>query len=133
MALQSYAKTVLVIEDDRPISLVIKGHLEGAGYRVLWAGNGIEGLALARTGGVDLITLDVLMHPMDGWAVFQALRDDPATQNIPIVFITIFDEHPEGLIAQGYLKKPFQGRDLLYVVGQALKTAQLRSKGHGTP
>jgi CheY-like chemotaxis protein len=124
MAIQSPAKTVLVIEDDRPISLVIKGHLESAGYRVLWAESGTEGLALARTGVVDLITLDVLMHPIDGWTVFRALRADPETQKIPIVFVSIFDQHPEGLVADGYLKKPFRGRDLLDVVGRALRTAQ---------
>jgi CheY-like chemotaxis protein len=122
MTIRSSAKTVLVIEDDRPIFLVIKGHLEGAGYRVLGAATGQEGLALARSGGVDLITLDVLMHPIDGWTVFQTLRTDPATQKIPIVFVTIFDEQPHGLVAEGYVKKPFRARDLLYAVGRALKT-----------
>jgi two-component system, OmpR family, copper resistance phosphate regulon response regulator CusR len=133
MAIRSSGKTVLVIEDERSNFLVIKGHLEGAGYRVLWAGTGIEGLALARAGGVDLITLDVLMHPTDGWTVFQALRADPETQKIPIVFISIVDDRPEGIVAEGYLKKPFRGRDLLYAVGQALKTAHSRSNEHGTP
>jgi CheY-like chemotaxis protein len=73
---------------------------------------------------VDLITLDVLMHPIDGWTVFQALRTDPETRKIPIVFITIVDERPEGLVAEGYLKKPFRGCDLLSVVGRALSAAQ---------
>lgn len=122
MTIQTPAKTVLVIEDDRPIFLVIKGHLEGAGYRVLWAAGGPEGLALARSGGVDLITLDVLMHPMDGWTVFQTLRADPTTRKIPVVFISIVEEHPQGLAAEGYVKKPFRARDLLYAVGRALKT-----------
>ncbi len=118
----SSPKTVLVIEDDRPIFLVMKGHLEGAGHRVLGASSGEEGLALARTGGVDLITLDVLMHPVDGWTVFHALRNDPLTQKIPIVFVTIVDERPEGLVAEGYVTKPFRGRDLLDVVERALRT-----------
>ncbi|HSB70872.1 MAG TPA: response regulator [Candidatus Methylomirabilis sp.] len=124
MVMPSPPKTVLVIEDDRPIFLVIKGHLEGAGYRVLGAATGPEGLALARTGGVDLITLDVLMQPLDGWAVFQALRADPATQNIPIVFVTIVDERPAGLVADGYVTKPFRARELLEVVTRALRSAQ---------
>jgi hypothetical protein len=38
------------------------------------------------------------------------------------VFVTIFDEHPQGLVAEGYVKKPFRARDLLYAVGRALKS-----------
>lgn len=133
MSTQTSAKTVLVIEDDRPILLVIKGHLEGAGYRVLGAGSGAEGLALARAGGVDLITLDVLMQPIDGWTVFQALRVDPATRKIPIVFITVLDEHPEGLVAEGYVSKPFRARDLINVVGQALRTVPPQSGANLKP
>jgi CheY-like chemotaxis protein len=117
-------KTVLVIEDDRPIFLVIKGHLERAGYRVLGAASGVDGLALARTGVVDLITLDVLMHPVDGWTVFQTLRNEPATRRIPIVFVTIVDERPKGLVSEGYVTKPFRARELLDVVEQALRGVQ---------
>jgi CheY-like chemotaxis protein len=121
MSTPSPPQTVLVIEDDRPTILVIKGHLERAGYRVLEASNGAEGLALARGNRVDLITLDVLMHPIDGWAVFRELRSDPATRKIPIVFVSIIDERPEGLIAEGYVGKPFRGRDLLTVIKRALR------------
>jgi CheY-like chemotaxis protein len=124
MTTPSSRQTVLVIEDDRPISLVIKGHLEGAGYRVLTASNGADGLAAARTGGVDLITLDVLMEPVDGWRVFEALRHDPVTCKIPVVFVTIVDERPEGLTGAGYVTKPFLGRDLLDVVARALCEAE---------
>jgi CheY-like chemotaxis protein len=113
-------KTVLVIEDDRPISLVIKAHLEGAGYRVLTTGDGAEGLARARAGGVDLITLDVLMHPVNGWKVLQELRGNPATRRIPVIFVSMVDERPGGLEADGYVRKPFRGRDLLDVVGRVL-------------
>jgi CheY-like chemotaxis protein len=114
-------KTVLVIEDNPPIAMVIAGHLEGAGYRVHRAASGGAGLALARSGGVDLITLDVLMQPIDGWTVFHALRTDPATRMIPIVFVTVVDERPTGLAAEGYVTKPFRGRDLLQVVKRALR------------
>jgi CheY-like chemotaxis protein len=117
-------KTVLVVEDNPPIALVIKGHLEGAGYRVVGAASGAEGLALARGGGVDLITLDVLKQPIDGWTVFQALRADPTTREIPIVFVTVVDDHPEGLVAEGFVPKPFRARDLLEAVERALRGAR---------
>jgi CheY-like chemotaxis protein len=121
MCMASSIKTVLVVEDDRPIFLVIKGHLEAAGYRVLGASTGAEGVALARSGGVDLITLDVLMQPVDGWTVFQTLRNDPATRSIPIVFVTIVDKHPEGLVGEGHVSKPFLARQLLDGVDRALR------------
>lgn len=122
MSTPSQPETVLVIEDDRPTFLVIKGHLERAGYRVLEASHGAEGLALARSNQVALITLDVLMHPIDGWTVFRELRTDPATQKIPIVFVSVIDERPEGLIAEGYVGKPFRGHDLLKVITRALRS-----------
>ena len=112
--------TVLVIEDDRPIALVLKAHLKGAGYRVRTAATGAAGIACARAGGIDLITLDVHMHPVDGWTVLQALRDDPTTRRIPVIVVSMLDERPAGLEADGYVRKPFRGRDLLAVVGRVL-------------
>lgn len=116
-------RTVLVIEDHRPNLLMLQGHLEQAGYRVLTATGAAEGLALARAGGVDLVTLDVLMEPVDGWAVFEALRADPSTRDIPVVFVTIVDqpERGEELGAEGYIVKPFRGQSLLAVVERALR------------
>jgi DNA-binding response OmpR family regulator len=115
--------TVLVVEDDRACQRVIEGYLKRAGYRVLVAASGEAGLALARAGGIDVVTLDVRMRPIDGWAVFKALRDDAATQNIPIVFVTIVEHAIVGrrLGAEGYIGKPFRGQQLVEVVAQALR------------
>lgn len=97
--------------------------LAQAGYRVVTASGAVEGLALARAGGIDLVTLDVLMEPVDGWAVFEALRADPATHDIPVVFVTIVDQPEWGqeLGADGYIIKPFRGQSLLAVVERALR------------
>ena len=113
-------KTVLVIEDHRPNRLVLKGHLEGAGYRVLEATSGRSGLALARAGGVDLITLDMLMEPIDGQTVFRELRADPSTRDIPVVVITIDETMPADLKADGFLAKPFSGQRLLELIERTL-------------
>lgn len=115
--------TVLVIEDDRACLRVIEGYLKRAGYRVLVAASGAAGIALARAGGIDVVTLDVRMQPIDGWAVFEALRADPATQTIPVVFVTIVEHAIVGrrLGAEGYIGKPFRGQQLVEVVAQALR------------
>ena len=76
--------TVLVIDDDADTVAVIRGHLARAGYRVLTAPDGGSGLSMARA-GVDLITLDMVMRPLDGRAVLQRLRAEPATAGRTIV------------------------------------------------
>jgi two-component system alkaline phosphatase synthesis response regulator PhoP len=105
--------TVLAIEDDPEVLGIIRAHLTGAGYRVLIATGGESGLELARTQPVDLITLDLLMSPVDGRDVFHQLRADVATRNIPVVLVTVADELAGEMDAEGYVSKPFVGRRLL--------------------
>jgi CheY-like chemotaxis protein len=105
--------TVLAIEDDLEILGIIKAHLAGAGYRVLVAADGEAGLELARTQPVDLITLDLLMSPVNGRDVLHRLRADGATRDIPVVLVTVADDLINDLVAEGHVSKPFLGRRLL--------------------
>jgi putative two-component system response regulator len=105
--------TVLAIEDDLEVLGIIRAHLAGAGYRVLVASGGEIGLELARTQPVDLITLDLLMSPVDGRDVLQRLRADAATRDIPVVVVTVVDGLTDEICADGYVSKPFLGRRLL--------------------
>jgi CheY-like chemotaxis protein len=106
-------QTVLAIEDDVEVLGIIRAHLIGAGYRVLVATGGESGLELARTQPVDLITLDLLMSPVDGQDVLQQLRADVSTRNIPVVLVTVVDAPSEDTAADGYVSKPFLARRLL--------------------
>ena len=108
-----FPPTVLAIEDDLEVLGIIRAHLAGAGYRVLVAAQGETGLELARTQPVDLITLDLFMSPVDGRDVLQRLRADVATCNIPVVLVTVADTLVDGLVADGFVSKPFLGRRLL--------------------
>ena len=105
--------TVLAIEDNLEVLGIIRAHLAGAGYRVLVASGGESGLELARTQPVDLITLDLLMSPVDGRDVLHRLRADAATRNIPVVLVTVADELAGDMDAEGLVSKPFLGRRLL--------------------
>ena len=105
--------TILAIEDDPEVLGIIRAHLAGAGYQVLVAAGGESGLELARTQPVDLITLDVHMSPVDGRDVLHRLRADDATRNIPVVLVTVADALVDGLVADGFVSKPFLGRRLL--------------------
>jgi DNA-binding response OmpR family regulator len=79
---------VLVIEDDPALRLLWRVGLEGHGMQVIDACDGVKGLELARREQPDVITLDVMLPRLDGWGVARQLREDTATRDIPIVFLT---------------------------------------------
>ena len=102
------AGTVLVIDDDPAARSLMRRFLGREGFRVEEAPDGEAGLARAREKRPDVITLDVLMPGMDGWAVLAALKNDPALATIPVILATIVDEAHLGfaLGASEYLTKP---------------------------
>ena len=100
--------TILVIDDQPEAREIVRRLLVTEGFRVLEAANGDQGLALAREQRPDAITLDVLMPGMDGWAVLEALKAEPAVADIPVIMVTMLDDHRLGfaLGASEYLTKP---------------------------
>ena len=84
------------------------------GYRVECATDGKQGLALAKQLRPAVITLDVMMPGLDGWAVLTALKEDPVTADIPVIMMTIIDEEHIGfsLGASDYFTKPVDWRKL---------------------
>ena len=108
------SECVLVIDDDPTARELISDHLRQAGFAVIAASGGREGLKRAREFHPIAITLDVVMPDIDGWTVLAALRGDPELADIPVVMATIVDEHKHGMAlgAAGYLTKPID-RDRL--------------------
>jgi PAS domain S-box-containing protein len=102
--------TVLVIDDDATARDMLTRMLGKEGYRVVLASSGDEGLRLARDERPDVITLDVLMAGLDGWAVLSRLKGDVATCDIPVVVLTVIDDRNLGfaLGAADYLTKPIE-------------------------
>jgi adenylate cyclase len=105
---------VLVIDDDPTARELIANHLRGAGFAVVTAAGGREGLKRAKELHPIAITLDVLMPDIDGWTVLAALRGNPELSNIPVVMATITDDDRKGMTlgAAGFLTKPID-RDRL--------------------
>ena len=99
---------VVVIEDDEDSAALLEETLGRAGYRVVWAPNGEQGLRLAREHDPVAVTLDVMMPEMDGWRVLQAMRADRRLARIPVIVCSIVDNRPLGysLGASDYLVKP---------------------------
>ncbi len=112
------SSTVLVIEDDPATRDLLKRFLSKDGFRVKTVSEGEEGLRLARELQPDVITLDVMMSGLDGWAVLTELKADPALADIPVVMLTFVDNKNLGyaLGASEYLTKPISRQRLLSVL-----------------
>ena len=111
---------VLVIDDDPTARELIGDHLKSEGFSVVPAAGGVEGLKLAKELRPVAITLDVMMPDLDGWSVLTALRQDPELAEIPVIMVTIVDEHRRGMAlgAAAYLTKPIDRERLRRVVGR---------------
>jgi len=106
---------VLAIDDDPNVIYLLQENLAEAGYRVVGAANGEEGLHRARALKPFVILLDILMSPKDGWQVLHELKADAATRDIPVVVLSIMDSKELGyrLGAFDYLVKPFDREAIL--------------------
>ena len=109
----SERKRILIVDDEDDIREVAQVSLELVGqYEVLTASSGRDGVARARTAQPDAILLDVMMPDLDGPGTLAQLRADPATRDIPVVFLTAKTQQAERarlaeLGAAGILVKPF--------------------------
>ena len=109
-------KTVLIVEDERPIVEILKFNLKREGYEVLEALDGRTGLELGKTQDPDLILLDVMLPEMNGFDVCAALRDFGSA--VPIIMLTAREEESDKVFgleagADDYITKPFSMRELL--------------------
>jgi DNA-binding response OmpR family regulator len=112
------AATILVIDDDPTVHDLMRRFLTKEGFRVAIAPSGKDGVQMAKEIKPDLITLDVLMAEMDGWSVLTALKADPATAEIPVIILTMFDDKEMGfaLGASDYMTKPINRDRLVNVL-----------------
>jgi two-component system, OmpR family, phosphate regulon response regulator PhoB len=113
------AKTkVLVIEDDRALAEVLSYNLKAAGYEVLVATDGQDGLLQAQIKSPDIVILDLMLPVIDGLDVCRRLRADSSTKELLIVMLTAKAEESDELIgfslgADDYVTKPFSVKVLL--------------------
>jgi PAS domain S-box-containing protein len=101
---------VLAIDDDPNARELLTRFLSREGFSVRTASDGVSGLEMARAIRPNVILLDVTMPRKDGWAVLTEIRADPVLANVPVIMVTIIDEHSLGysLGASDYLLKPVE-------------------------
>src|SRR6185369_1136012 len=85
---ESPQKTVLVVEDEKPLAAILESRLTEEGFNVLKGTNGQEGLELAIKHIPDVIVLDLLMPIMEGKSMLRKLRETPECKNIPVIVLT---------------------------------------------
>jgi CheY-like chemotaxis protein len=116
---------IAVIDDDRLIRYLLDLHLRKAGYEVFAAEDAVAGARMVLEHAPDLILCDVEMPYMNGYDFVVALRADPATQAIPVVFLTVKDDidHRARQLGAGYLRKPITVDELLLTVAEFVPAA----------
>jgi two-component system, chemotaxis family, chemotaxis protein CheY len=119
------SKTILSVDDSVSALQMIKLTLAAAGYQVIQAGNGAEGLAKARSTAADMVITDLNMPVMNGIGLIRELRRLPNYKGVPIVFLTTesdpaMKQEAKAAGATGWITKPFQQEQLLAVVRKVL-------------
>ncbi|ADB17265.1 two component transcriptional regulator, winged helix family [Pirellula staleyi DSM 6068] len=129
------AKTkVLVIEDDRSLAEVLSYNLKQAGYEVLTASDGQDGLLQAQLKTPDIVLLDLMLPVIDGLDVCRRLRADSSMRDLLIIMLTAKAEETDELVgfslgADDYVAKPFSVKVLL----ERMKALRRRRSGEATP
>ena len=116
-------KKILVIDDEDDIRMLVEVRLQRAGYDVVTAPDGLEGVRVFYSARPDLVILDIAMPVMDGWQVLERLRE---VSNVPVLMLTAAAQERDkvkGLKsgADDYITKPFSREELLARVEAALR------------
>jgi two-component system, OmpR family, response regulator ResD len=119
-------KTILVVEDEKRMRVLLSDYFKKEGYNFLEAANGIEAISVFNSHSVDLIILDIMMPFMDGWEVCKAVRK---ISEVPIIVLTAKSEEDDKLLgyelgADDYVTKPFSPKILIAKVKALLKRVE---------
>ncbi len=118
--------TILTVDDSASVRQVVRTVLSGAGYTVLEATDGLEGLAKAKSNTINMVITDLNMPVMNGLDLIKHLRKVPSIVGIPIVFLTTESnesakQDAKAAGATGWITKPFKPEQLLAVVTKLVR------------
>ncbi len=118
--------TILVVDDSPMIVDVFVAMLERGGYRPIAAYSGQECLEVLQDVTPDLILLDIMMEPMDGWETLERVKGNPDTRDIPVMMLTAKQLTPDeaqeyGVYIEDYIMKPTTHRQLYEAIEYVLK------------
>ena len=117
---------ILYIEDERPVIDLVREALSLAGYKVVGATSGRQGLALMRERRPDLILLDLMMPDINGWDVYREMKTDENLTDIPVIVVSAKVPEYDNIVikdlppVEDYITKPFDVEDLIQSVKKIL-------------
>jgi len=123
---QNNSQQILCIEDEPEMIDLIRLILNRKGFEVNGANGGKEGLDAIRKNKPDLVLLDLMMPDMDGWEVYQQMKADEATRDIPVIVVTAKAQSIDKVLGlhiakvDDYIAKPFSPQELLNSVDTVL-------------
>jgi two-component system response regulator VicR len=123
---QNKMKRILCIEDEQEMIDLIRLILTRRGFEVLGANGGKLGLEAIHTEKPDLVLLDLMMPDMDGWEVYQQMKADEATRDIPVIIVTAKAQSIDKVLGlhiakvDDYIAKPFSPQELMNSVDAVL-------------
>jgi DNA-binding response OmpR family regulator len=119
-------KKIVYVEDEPEMIDLVKLILSRKGYQVIGAVGGQEGLDMIREHAPDLVLLDLMMPDIEGWDVFQQLRADTSTENIPVIVVTAKAQDIDKVLGlhiakvDDYIAKPFSPQSLVESIERVL-------------
>ena len=119
-------KRILCVEDDQEMIDLIRLILGRRGFELKGVAGGREGLRMVREELPDLVLLDLMMPDMDGWEVYQQMKADEKTRNIPVIVVTAKAQNIDRVLGMhiahvdDYITKPFSPQELLASVEKVL-------------
>ena len=129
----STVKHILCVEDDQEMIDLIRLILGRRGFDLKGAAGGKEGLKMIREDLPDLVLLDLMMPDMDGWEVYQQMKADEKTRNIPVIIVTAKAQNIDRVLGMhiahvdDYITKPFSPQELLTSVEKVLSSQKIKS------
>ncbi len=126
-------ENILIVDDEEDVLELVRYNLDKNGYKLDTAASGEDALAKARAKIPDLIILDLMLPGIDGLEVCKKLKNDPKTQNIPIIMLTAKSEESDiitglELGADDYVTKPFSPKVLIARVRRILQRNIVRDQ-----
>ncbi|HSC86023.1 MAG TPA: response regulator transcription factor [Polyangiaceae bacterium] len=120
---------IVIVDDEKDILDVLEFNLHAAGYEVVTASTGREGLALALSSRPDLVILDLMLPDMSGTEVCKQLRESAETKTLPVLMLSARGEEIDRVVgfelgADDYVTKPFSVRELLLRVKAVLRRSR---------
>ena len=119
-------KSILCIEDEPEMIDLIRLILSRKGFEVIGATSGMEGLDIIHKKSPDLVLLDLMMPDMDGWEVYQQIKADEKTRDLPVIIVTAKAQCIDKVLGlhiakvDDYIAKPFSPQELLASVENVL-------------